>query len=311
MEQAIKIPSNVLIKNKEHFFDLLHIFKREGIQQLQILTDFDYTLSTFLQKDGSRNYSSHGILENCTLFSENYHKRTKELQSIYYPMEISTTLSPEEKKEKMDEWWNKAHELLIEEGVTEESIVNAVEHSHVCMREGSTELLSLCMKNKIPVLIFSAGLTDVLKTLFKNQLGIEVKKNSGIEIISNKMIFQNDKLVGFEDAPITSLTKNMRGKSYVHRLKDRRNLIVMGDNIGDLHMSQGMKFTNQLTVGFLNDHIEERKEQYLNSFDIVIVGDSDCHFINTILNYLIEPSLSTIEQESDNLQQDDQLPELG
>ena len=137
------------------------------------------------------------------------------------------------------------------------------------------------------------------------------------------MIFQNDKLVGFEDVPITSLTKNMRGKSYVHRLKDRRNLIVMGDNIGDLHMSQGMKFTNQLTVGFLNDQydystwhsifcsIEERKEQYLNSFDIVIVGDSDCHFINTILNYLIEPSLSTIEQESDNLQQDDQLPELG
>ena len=73
----------------------------------------------------------------------------RSLQRIHLDRVATSRLSPEEKKEKMDEWWNKAHELLIEEGVTEESIVNAVEHSHVCMREGSTELLSLCMKNKV------------------------------------------------------------------------------------------------------------------------------------------------------------------
>ncbi|KAK8792791.1 hypothetical protein WA158_004955 [Blastocystis sp. Blastoise] len=301
--QKLAIPENILIGDMEKFQNILYKLKQGGPSQLQVVTDFDYTLSTFWKSENVRNPSSHGILEQCKLFSKHYHDNASQLQKIYYPMEISTTLTREEKMEKMDEWWNKAHALLIEEKVTKNDIMEAVKDADVRLRPSTTNLIKHCVYHKIPVLVFSAGLADVLDALLEVKCGIKVEKNSGIELISNKMVFnEKQELDHFSNDLITSLTKNMRKMSYAHRLKNRPNIILMGDNIGDLDMSQGMEFTTRLTVGFLNDDIEERKQQYVSNFDIVIVGDTDLDFVNTILEYIShDDALPSIDESDETI----------
>lgn len=62
----------------------------------------------------------------------------------------------------MQEWWSKAHELLIKIGLKRSDIVNAVAQSDIRIRDDSIELINYCRENKVPFLLFSAGIGDVL-----------------------------------------------------------------------------------------------------------------------------------------------------
>lgn len=57
----------------------------------------------------------------------------------------------------------------------------------------------------------------------------------------------------------------------------RQNLVLLGDSLGDAHMSDGIDFdpATLLRIGFLNDKVEERMEAFLATFDVVILGDPD------------------------------------
>ncbi|KAK9156911.1 hypothetical protein Scep_003485 [Stephania cephalantha] len=57
-------------------------------------------------------------------------------------------------------------------------------------------------------------------------------------------------------------------------LKKRTNVLLLGDHIGDLGMSDGLNFTNRIAVGFLNDNIEKSLEKYQQAFDIVYLNDA-------------------------------------
>ena len=68
------------------------------------------------------------------------------------------------------------------------------------------------------------------------------------------MVFDDqDKLVDFAGACINSMNKNMGHRSYVNRQRLRDNVILIGDNQGDIHMSDGVIFKNQISIGLLND----------------------------------------------------------
>ena len=83
---------------------------------------------------------------------------------------------------------------------------------------------------------------------------IPIGKEYAVEIVSNKMIFdENGVVTGFEGECINSANKNMYRRSYVSRQRSRDNIILIGDNIGDIHMSDGVAFQNQISIGLLND----------------------------------------------------------
>ena len=83
---------------------------------------------------------------------------------------------------------------------------------------------------------------------------IPIGKEYAVEIVSNKMVFDENGVVGgFEGDCINSTNKNMYRRSYVNRQRSRDNIILIGDNIGDIHMSDGVAFQNQISIGLLND----------------------------------------------------------
>lgn len=55
----------------------------------------------------------------------------------------------------------------------------------------------------------------------------------------------------------------------------------------DVHMSEGLEFSEIITVGFLNDKIEERLEIYKKTFDIVVVNDGSMEVVQNFVREII------------------------
>ena len=111
--------------------------------------------------------------------------------------------------------------------------------------------------------------------------------DTNMHIISNKMIFDELGIcVGFEDPLIHVFNKNeasLSSKSYHDAIAQRRNVILMGDSLGDLRMSEGLAHNIELTIGFLSHDIENLLPSYLEAFDIVLTNDTD---MSVVLDFL-------------------------
>jgi 5'-nucleotidase len=61
---------------------------------------------------------------------------------------------------------------MVAEGLTKSDIKSCVEHGHFRFREGVQQLLSKLSDRKVPVMVFSAGIADVLEEIFAQRLGM-------------------------------------------------------------------------------------------------------------------------------------------
>ncbi|KAJ3309404.1 hypothetical protein HDV04_006191 [Boothiomyces sp. JEL0838] len=250
----------VRIKDLETFIAKLLQIKKQKFEHLHIIADFDMTLTKYWH-NGKRSLSSHGVLEESSVLDETtYHK--------YYPMEISHSITFEEKTRAMVEWWTTTHTLLQNARLTRQDIKNMIIEKPVTFRPLLKEFIELVSDRKIPLLVFSAGLADVIETiLVDNGLWTD-----DMAIVSNRMVFENDVCVGFQDPLIHSLNKNEAGMSesvHAQKVSNRDNVVLMGDSISDLQMADG----------FLNHDVELLLERYEQSFDVVLVNDTSLEFL--------------------------------
>lgn len=116
--------------------------------------------------------STHGIVEKCPGLSETYKKNVKQLFEKYYPLEICEKLSNEKKIPLMKEWYEQGHTALLEEGITKEALENTVkEHmsnGNIMLRKGVRELFAVLKQHEVPMLIFSAGIANVIDILLSH-----------------------------------------------------------------------------------------------------------------------------------------------
>ncbi|RVW78791.1 Cytosolic 5'-nucleotidase 3 [Vitis vinifera] len=300
MEQLDPSKSSQVVVPHPH---LLHAkissIRMAGHSKLQIIADFDATLTKYWV-NGCRGQSSHGLLQQG---NPEYDVKRRELYDYYHPLEISPSIPIEEKAKLMEEWWGKTHALLIEGGLTYDAITKSVANSMITFREGVVELFEFLEARDIPVLIFSAGLADVIEEVLRQKLHRSFKN---IKIVSNRMIFDGDgHLVSFkgilliamflvrssfESGPIQTcpssilfvaswviltpgktihvLNKNEHALDMAGPLHDelgdsdgpnedsasvkkRTNVLLLGDHIGDLGMSDGLDYETRISVGFL------------------------------------------------------------
>ncbi|KAE8666333.1 5'-nucleotidase / magnesium ion binding protein isoform 2 [Hibiscus syriacus] len=256
-----------------------------GPSKLQVIADFDATLTRYWI-NGHRGQSSHGLLKQG---NPEYDAKRQALFEYYHPLEFSPTIPLEEKTKLMEEWWGKTHGLLIEGGLTYDAIKNSVGSSNIAFRDGVVELFEFLEERDVPVLIFSAGLADIIEEVLRQKVHRSFKN---IKIVSNQMLFDNSgHLVSFKGKLIHSLNKNEHALDMAAPLHDqmggidgpaednasvkqRTNVLLLGDHVGDLGMSDGLNYENRISVGFLNDNIEKNLESYRNAFDIVYMNDT-------------------------------------
>ncbi|XP_078178366.1 5'-nucleotidase / magnesium ion binding protein isoform X1 [Carex rostrata] len=259
--------------------------RNAGTSKLQVIADFDGTLTKYWC-NGARGQTSHGLLQQG---NAEYDAKRQMLYDYYHPLEISPSIPIEEKTKLMEEWWEKTHGLLIEGGLTYNAIKKSVADATISFRDGVVQLFEFLEERDIPVVIFSAGLADIIEEVFRQKLHRSFKN---IKVVSNRMQFdERGYLVAFKGKTIHVFNKNEHAidmAAPIHDefgnldgsdvngtfVKDRTNILLLGDGLGDLGMSDGVSFENRIAVGFLNSNIEKSLKDYSEAFDIVYLNDA-------------------------------------
>ena len=128
---------------------------------------------------------------------------------------------------------------------------------------------------------------------------------SHAHVISNRMIFEDKtgKLIGFEEPVFHVLNKRasaVPNASYFYEptLRIRKNVILVGDSPGDLHMSDGLEAQEIIRIGFLNDRVDQRWDEYQEKFDVVLLGDADIKFVVELISEISKNNRSAARNTS-------------
>ncbi|XP_075414320.1 cytosolic 5'-nucleotidase 3A isoform X2 [Tenrec ecaudatus] len=279
--------SSVHIKNLTRVEEIICGLMKGGAAKLQIITDFDMTLSRFSYQ-GKRCPTCHNVIENCKLVTDDYRKKFLQLKEKYYPIEVDPVLTLDEKYPYMVEWYTKSHGLLIEQALPKTKIKEIVEESDLMLKEGYEDFFSKLQQHSVPLFIFSAGIGDILVEVI-DQAGVY---HPNIKVVSNFMDFdENGVLKGFKGELIHVFNKHdgaLKNTEYFNQLKDNSNIILLGDSQGDLLMADGVANVEHiLKIGYLNDRVDELLEKYMDSYDIVLVKEESLELANSILQKIL------------------------
>ncbi|XP_066943557.1 7-methylguanosine phosphate-specific 5'-nucleotidase [Macrobrachium rosenbergii] len=246
---------HICIKDPGHVEELISTLVSDGFTKLQLVVDFDFTL-TRVHVNSQRCHCSWGIMDNSSLMPAFYREEANALLAKYYPIEIDPHMTEEEKIPYMIEWYGQIHKLIVKCKVSQGSLAEMVAASNAMLRDGTEDpiLAKICHPHSLCSIIFQ-----------------------GV-------------MIGFKGDLIHMFNKNenaIHSSNYFDKLKGRSNVILMGDSMGDIKMAVGVPQPNNvLKIGFLNDKIEERLDTYMNAFDIVLIDDQTMDVVNSIVNLM-------------------------
>ncbi|RXG61975.1 7-methylguanosine phosphate-specific 5'-nucleotidase [Armadillidium vulgare] len=187
--------------------------------------------------------------------------KASELLAKYYPIEVDSSMSEAEKIPHMVEWYDNINKLLKSCNVSKELLSDMVANSNVKLRINTEQLFKKLKEERVPTLIFSAGMGDILEHVLWH-----------FDLYS-----QNGIMIGFTGDLIHMFNKNenaIHSSNYFSEVEKRQNVILMGDSLGDVKMADGVP------------EIGERINDYQNAYDIVAVNDQTMDIVNSILDHI-------------------------
>ncbi len=286
MVENMKILENTYIKDIKKLNKKIETIKKEGKDNIQIISDFDKSLTQFIV-DGQQFKSVIAQIRDGLYLGEEYTKKANAFYDYYHPIEIDPNISFQEKKEKMKEWWSKHIILQAEQGLSKKIVDEVNKNSKIKLRDFVKEVIYETNQNNIPFLILSSGIGDFIEQILKNK---ECLLNN-IFIISNFYDYDENGLVkGYKENVIHLLNKNEYGvkeTKYYEKVKNKKNILLFGDSLSDVNMSDGFDYKEIITVGFLNENKEKLLDIYLDNFDIVITNDGSFEQVYKLLKEIV------------------------
>ena len=278
--------SNVIIPSPKILQQKIDLMRTAGSQQIHIVSDFDKTLTKAFVK-GKNSQSSYALLRDNNYLSPEYVQKARALADYYRPFEINLSLSTEIRTQKMEEWWEKHHVLMVQTGISQEVFQDLVNKDFLQLRSNCAEFFHLLAKHKIPLLIFSAGLGDLILEFMKHYQYL----TPNVHIISNFFTFdKNGKAIDHHHPLIHTFNKHeyeVKNTPYAREIVQRKNVILLGDSMGDLGMTTGIHHETILRIGFLNEDIDQNLKTYSELFDVVILNDGGMEYVNDLLGKII------------------------
>ncbi|XP_055869963.1 cytosolic 5'-nucleotidase 3-like isoform X1 [Biomphalaria glabrata] len=280
--------ANVHIKNQKFVEQAIRTMMKDAHHKLQVVADFDRTLSKY-SENGKLCCTTHSVLEESPVMPDYFKVEATKLKDHYLPIEFDHSLTIEEKIPKMIEWWTKGHELLVSCKLSREALTNIVANSNARLRDGCKDFFDELHNLDIPILIFSAGIGDIIHLAITQQANFY---RENMKIVSNFLKFdEQGVIVGFENELIHTFNKNenaIHSSDYFFNIRHRENLLLMGDSIGDLRMAEGADHVLcMLKIGFLNFKVAENLDHYMDKFDIVIVEDESLKVVNSLMKTIL------------------------
>lgn len=279
----------IIIPNPELLQEKIEKFKEGGADKIHVRSDFDGSLTlTYLNGKKLPSLISR-LRQGGEYISEEYAKKSQGLADHYRPIEYDQNISIDEKRAKMLEWWTKHYELLKESGMTKQVLDKLTENEKGNFRKGVDVFLETLKKKKIPIVILSSsGIGNTIPIFLKK----EGLMHDNILILSNELLFDKDgNMTGVKEPIIHTYNKNEISIVQVANYKEiegRKDVLIIGDTLGDIGMTEGFDYDEIIRIGFLNDDVEKHLEDYKKSYDIVILDDGDMHYINELMKKILE-----------------------
>ena len=281
--------NEMIVSNEENFEKVKKLISKEGANKFHVISDFDGTLiKRFV--DGEKVQSLLSILRSSgDYLSSEYETRAKGLFKKYRPIESDKKLSVYERKRAMHEWWTKHFELLIDFGLNKSDLHKVIKSNKLRLRKGIVEFLDYLNNKKIPLVIMSSsGLGDAISMLLERE---QIFHNN-IYIITNTFKWDNKgNAIAAKKPIIHSMNKDETSiKNYpaFNLIKNRKNVLLLGDKIEDIGMVKGYDCDNLIKIGFLNDEVKKNLKLYKMNFDVVLLNDTNMNYVNQILHDLFE-----------------------
>ena len=277
-------PKNILLAHPQLLQKKLAAFDHNNFH---VVSDFDRTLTTAFT-NGKRFLSSYALIREGKYLIPDYPARAHALFDHYHPYEIAETISSQERNRKMQEWWQAHFELLKECGMNRGVLQDIVQSHQMQFRMGALSFLDTLAQHQVPVLIFSAGIGDLITELLR----VERKLTPNLHIISNFYTFDQQGMITGEQLPfIHPFNKKeveVKNASYYAEVSSRRNVILLGDSLGDVDMLEGWEHDTIIKIGFLNENKEQFRQKYQEEFDVVITDDGGMDWANEMLKQILK-----------------------
>jgi cytosolic 5'-nucleotidase 3 len=276
---------NIHIKNKKDLLEKIRKMRDNGSEKLHVVSDFDGTLTKSYYK-GKKIPSTFAVIREGNYLGEEYSKKTFEMYDKYRPIEINHDLPYKYRYKKMKEWWETHEKILVKHSMNKKIIDNILTKYPNLLRKNTDELFKTLEKNNVPLLIFSSGLGNFIEGHLQ-QKGLLTKN---VQVISNNLKFdKTGRAVGYKEPVIHMMNKSEKklNKKYKEKIKNKTNIILLGDSIDDKGMIQDIKAENVITIGFLNNKPESLKK-YEQEYDVVILNDGSMNYVNNIIKKILQ-----------------------
>jgi len=279
---------NIIIQNISNLENLKKSIFEDGIECLHVLADFDKTLTT-LFVNGEKVPSLISVLRNGDYLTSDYAQKANQLYDKYHPIEIDPKVPTEEKKKFMNEWWMTHFDLLIKSGLNKKDIENVIKSRKIKLRHGFSDFLNILKENNIPLVIMSSsGLGDDAISMYLKQ---EEKLYNNVHIISNSYKWdEKGNAIGVKEPIIHVMNQDetaIQNFPAFEIIKNRKNVLLLGDSVGDIGMVEGFDYNNLIKIGFLNENVEENLESFKANYDVLILNDSSMDYVNKLLREII------------------------
>ena len=258
------------------YAQLLSTLIAGGAPALQVLVDFDRTLSC------AGSVTGHGVLE--AALPPAARAQCAALYARYHPIEFDPALPVSEKIPHMLEWYALAHAAIQGGGLTRAALSAAVAASvasgALALRPEVAPLVAATGAAGVPLLIFSAGVADVIEVMLSEALCGGAPLPPHVSVVSNRMAWSaaepHGVHTGWAPGFVHMYNKDetaLRGSHLHGELLRRRNVLLAGDSLGDAAMADGLPHAAVLKLGVLNaEQREPHMDAYTAAFDALILS---------------------------------------
>ena len=283
------------LPNVSYHFKRAALLQQAALDKVLVVTDFDATLTT------GKSIQCHDLVGFSPLMSQAFRDEFAPLLDWQSNAAIDGV-----------EWWDTAHALMVKHGQPQrQTLPRMVREAKMEWRAGALDLLERLAALEVPVLIVSAGLTDVIEEFLRQarnsaqfmRAQIPARRNScarssaqfssptpplprppqhsawteNISICSNRLNYAADSVPSSiaPTPPITSFTKATAYSASSNFFKQhaaRSTIVVMGDSCSDIDSAVNIPYEHMLSIGFLNDKPMLDAAKYAQTFDALVLG---------------------------------------
>jgi HAD superfamily hydrolase (TIGR01544 family) len=255
----------------------LHAFLQKARRtHTAFITDFDRTLSMAKVK-GKDAPTSVGVVRESALVPKQFAQDAFSLYKRFRPIELDATLSLDAKGKLMEEWYSDVRDLYVEHGLTKRLIEKIIQQDSLPIRRGMRGFAQVLSQKEIPLLIVSAGNTDIIEGALRRK---RIYRNN-MTIVANTMEFDSKGyMTGYKNDIVHTCNKDL----FIHlALQPKLNhIFVMGDALEDAQMASHLRYAQFFKIGFCHDIT--KASLYKKVYDMVLFNDCALTQVTKILS---------------------------